>query len=229
MIEITSDAAPELETRISRPALHTIVADRVREMIVNGTFASGARLNEKELCDTLGVSRTPLREAIKVLEAESLVTITPNRGASVTSMSQQEIEDAFELLSGLETFGAELACERMTDANLEELRVLTSSMLKHHRDGNLAAYYEINRNIHLQILRSAGNDALFQTYVTQNRKLEALRFRSNLDQTKWDRAVQDHCDIISALDMRDTQRLCAIMRNHILTKRDAVLAVSSPT
>src|SRR5690606_30538216 len=127
--------------------------------------------------------------------------------------------DAFELLSGLESFGAELACERMTETELASLRQMNSDMLECHREGNLAAYYEINRRIHLGICQSARNDALFQTYVNQNRRLEAFRFRSNLDRLKWDSAVRDHCDMILALEQRDAQRLSAIMRKHILAKR----------
>ncbi len=112
--------------KVERPRLHNTVTEHLRKFIVEGLLPPGSKLNERELCETLGISRTPLREAIKVLAAEGLLEIAPNKGASVFQMSEAEIRQTFELMSGLEAFSGELACERITDAEIAEIEALHS-------------------------------------------------------------------------------------------------------
>ena len=102
--------------KVERQRLHDTVVEHLRNFIVEGLLAPGVKLNERTLCETLGISRTPLREALKVLASEGLIDILPNRGASVSQMSEAEIRETFELMSGLEAFSGELACERITSA-----------------------------------------------------------------------------------------------------------------
>src|SRR6476620_3680188 len=97
-------------TKVERMRLHDTVVGHLRNLIVEGALAPGVKLNERKLCETLGISRTPLREALKVLAAEGLIDISPNKGASVSQMSEAEIRETFELMSGLEAFSGELAC-----------------------------------------------------------------------------------------------------------------------
>ncbi len=213
--------------RVARATLHEAVADKLRHMIVEGVLTPGTRLNERTLCDALGTSRTPLREAMRVLATEGLVEIEPNRGASVAVMSEAEIDEAFELLGGLEALSGELACMRITEEELAELRREHDEMLACHRNEDLPAYYEHNHRIHEIINGAARNNLLTQVYLTVNRRLQALRFRSNLDKSKWDRAVQDHENMVQALAARDGARLAAILRRHIRDKRDSVKAATA--
>ena len=213
---------PQL-TKVARLRLHDTVVEHLRNFIVEGLLAPGIKLNERELCNTLGISRTPLREALKVLAAEGLIDITPNRGATVSHMSEAEIREMFELMSGLESFSGELACERITPAELTEIKALHYTMLACHAQGDLPGYYAQNHQIHDRINLAARNDALRQIYVSTNRRLQALRFRSNFQTTKWDKAVQEHDEMIKALEARDGARLATILRQHLLEKRDAVL------
>lgn len=210
-------------SRLTRLRLHDAVVEHLRNFIVEGVLPPGTKLNERELCDTLGISRTPLREALKVLAAEGLVDITPNRGASVFRMSEAEIREMFELMSGLEAFSGLLAAERITPEELAELKALHYTMLAHHAQRNLPGYYAVNHEIHDRINVAARNNALRQIYITTNRRLQALRFRSNLQPAKWDKAVQEHNSMIEALEARDGERLAAILRGHLMKKRDAVL------
>ncbi|TPQ25959.1 GntR family transcriptional regulator, partial [Cupriavidus pinatubonensis] len=166
---------------------------------------------------------TPLREALKVLAAEGLIDISPNRGATVARLSATEIRDTFELMSGLEAFSGELACERMTAVELAELKALHYTMLACRAQEDLSGYYDCNRQIHDRINQAARNAALRQTYLAVNRRLQALRFRSNFQKTKWDSAIHDHDEMLIALEARDGKRLAAILRQHLLDKRDAVL------
>jgi DNA-binding GntR family transcriptional regulator len=213
--------------KVERQRLHDTVVDHLRRFIVEGVLEPGKKLNERELCETLGISRTPLREALKVLASEGLVDILPNRGASVSRMSESELRETFELMSGLEAFSGELACERITAAEIAEIKALHYAMLACRAQSDLAGYYSRNQAIHDKINEAARNSALRQTYVAMNRRLQALRFRSNFSVPKWDRAISEHEDMLAALDARDGKRLGAILRQHLLNKRDAVLQVPS--
>ena len=114
---------------IPRQVLHQEVAVRLRQRIVEGQLAPGAKLNERELAEALNVSRTPLREAIKMLAAEGLVELLPNRGAVVAQMSEQDVIDTFEVIAGLEGQSGELAAQRIDEAELAEIRALHSEMM----------------------------------------------------------------------------------------------------
>jgi DNA-binding GntR family transcriptional regulator len=214
--------APALP-RLERQRLHDTVVEHLRGFIVEGVLAPGMRLNERELCETLGISRTPLREAFKVLAAEGLLVLSPNRGASVYRMSEAEIRETFELMSGLEAFSGELACARITPAELADIKALHYAMLACRVQNDLPGYYSRNQAIHDRINEAARNSALRNTYQSINRRLMSLRFRSNQIEEKWDRAVQDHEAMIKALEARDGSALSALLRRHLLEKRDAVL------
>ncbi|WP_133646552.1 GntR family transcriptional regulator [Paraburkholderia flava] len=219
--------APPLLPKVERQRLHDTVVEHIRRFIVEGALVPGKKLNERELCETLGISRTPLREALKVLAAEGLIDIEPNRGASVSKMSEAELRETFELMSGLEAFSGELACERITAAELAEIKALHYAMLACRAQNDLPGYYSRNQAIHEKINEAARNGALRQTYIAVNRRLQALRFRSNFQVPKWDRAIHDHDEMLKALEARDGKRLATILRKHLLDKRDAVLQLQS--
>ena len=208
---------------IPREVLHQQVAVRLRQRIVEGEVAPGAKLNERELCEQLQVSRTPLREAIKMLAAEGLVLLLPNRGAVVAQLGVQDVVDTFEVIAGLEGQSGELAAQRITAAELAEVRALHFEMLAAHARKDLPTYYRLNALIHTQINAAARNPVLTQTYRTINARLQALRFRSNFDEGKWLRAVQEHEQMITALAERDASGLRALLIRHLEHKRDAVL------
>ncbi|HXE18798.1 GntR family transcriptional regulator [Castellaniella sp. UC4442_H9] len=216
---------PVALSKVTRLHLHDVLVERLRNFVVEGSIPAGTKLNERELCNTLGISRTPLREAIKVLAAEGLVEITPNRGASVYRMSEAEIREMFELMSCLESFSGRLACERITEEEVVQIKAMHYVMLACHAKKDLPGYYKQNSLIHDHINQAARNAALRQVYLTTNRRLQALRFRSNFEAAKWDKAMAEHSDMIEALEARNGQRLSAILRQHLLEKRDAVLRV----
>jgi DNA-binding GntR family transcriptional regulator len=208
---------------IPRPVLHQQVGTRLRQLIVEGQIAPGAKLNERALCEQLQISRTPLREAIKMLAVEGLVMLLPNRGAVAAQLTEQDVRDTFEVIAGLEGQSGELAAQRITDAELVEIRALHYEMLAAHTRRDLPTYYRLNALIHNAINRAARNPVLSQTYLSVNARLQALRFRSNFDDAKWQRAVQEHEAMIDKLVARDANGLRALMVTHIEHKRDAVL------
>jgi DNA-binding GntR family transcriptional regulator len=208
---------------IPRQVLHQEVAVRLRQRIVEGHLAPGRKLNERELAESLRVSRTPLREAIKMLAAEGLVELLPNRGAVVAQMSEQDVADTFEVIAGLEGQSGELAAQRITDAELAEIRALHYEMLAAHTRRDLPTYYRINAQIHTLINAAARNKVLSQTWANVNARLQALRFRSNFDEAKWKRAVKEHDGMVDLLAARDAAGMRSLMITHLLHKRDAVL------
>ncbi|CAB3875451.1 GntR family transcriptional regulator [Achromobacter piechaudii] len=208
--------------------LPAAVASALRERIIQGEFPPGSRLNERTLCDLLGVSRTPMREAFRVLAAEGLVQIEPNRGAQVVALSEANIREAFEVIGGLEAMSCRLACERATDQEIAEIRALTYEMMASHARHDLPTYFRTNRDIHERISLASHNSLLKQLYDAQNARIQNLRFVSNENRQKWDLAMREHIEMAEALDARDADRLAGIMRQHLQRKCEAALKSIAP-
>jgi DNA-binding GntR family transcriptional regulator len=226
-----STAAPPVTRtlKIDRQVLHEAVAARLRELIIEGQLAPGTRLNERLLCEQLHISRTPLREAFKVLATEGLIALLPNRGAQVVKMSRDEVVQTFDVMGALEGLSGQLACQHITAAELAAIKELHRQMAACHRRRDLPGYYRLNRAIHERINLAACNPVLTQVYRTVNARLHALRFRSNFDRAKWDAAMAEHEQMVVALEKRDGERLRRIMVEHLAKKcAAAVLAVMGP-
>ena len=143
-----AEAAAPTGRMAAATTLPASTAERLRELIIEGELAPGARLNERALCERLGVSRTPLREALRVLAAEGLVELPPNRSAVVASLSGDDIRESFEVMSALEALSGELACRHITAAEIAEIKALTFELLACHAREDLPSYYRLNRPIH---------------------------------------------------------------------------------
>ena len=208
---------------IPRAALHEQVAQRLRQMLVEGQIAPGAKLNERALSEQLSVSRTPLREAIKMLAAEGLVELLPNRGAIAVALTESDVLDTFEVMAGLEAMSGELAAQRITDEELAEIQAMHYEMLAAYTRQDLSTYYSINARIHRAINAAARNPVLATVYNQVNARLQALRFRSNQDGEKWKRAVKEHEKMIEALAARDAAAMREVLAAHLRNKRDTVL------
>jgi DNA-binding GntR family transcriptional regulator len=207
-----------------KSALHEQVAIRLRQMLVESAIAPGAKLNERELSEQLQVSRTPLREAIRMLAAEGLVELLPNRGAIAVCLSEADIANTFEVMAGLEALSGELAAQRITADALAEIQAMHFEMMAAYTRIDLSNYYRLNSAIHSAINLAAANPVLTQTYRQVNARLQALRFRSNQDAEKWKLAVQDHARMIEALSARDPAAMREVLVSHLLNKRDVVIA-----
>lgn len=208
---------------IPRAALHEQVAQRLRQMLVESHIAPGAKLNERELSEELSVSRTPLREAIKMLAAEGLVELLPNRGAIAVELSEADVLNTFEVMAGLEGQSGELAAQRITDSELAEIRAMHYEMMAAYTRRDLSAYYRLNAAIHRAINAAARNPVLTATYNQVNARLQALRFRSNQDGEKWKRAMQEHDQMVEALSAHNPVAMRAVLVEHLGHKRDVVI------
>jgi DNA-binding GntR family transcriptional regulator len=208
---------------ISLAGLHEQAAARLRTLLVEGRIAPGAKLNERELALALHVSRTPLREAIKMLATEGLVDLLPNRGAIAVKLTEADVLHSFELLALLEGHAGEWAATRISDSARTELRAKHFEMLACHARRDLSGYYRLNAIIHADINAAAANPVLANTYRSVNARVQSLRFRTNQNESKWKRAVKEHGQMLDALDARDGVALRTILQTHLLHKRDAVL------
>ena len=209
---------------IDRRGLSSAVTEKLRDMIVEGVFSPGARLNERVLCERLAVSRTPLREAFKTLAVEGLIDVLPNRGAVVAQLSLADIEQTFEVMGALEGLSGQLACQRITDSQIAEIKAMQYEMRAAHARRDLHGYYKINHAIHNWINAVANNAVLTETYLQINARIQSLRFRSNFNQEKWDAAIKEHDEMVIALEKRDGEKMRAILEQHLLNKRNAVVA-----
>ncbi len=203
------------------------VAARLRTLLIEGHIAPGHKLNERVLCEKLHVSRTPLREAIKLLAQEGLVDLLPNRGAMAVRLTETDVMHSFELLAGLEAMSGQFAAQRITAPALAELRAKHHEMLAAWERRELSAYYRLNAAIHAGINEAAANPVLTATYQRINARVQSLRFRTNQDEAKWARAVKEHEQMMQALADRDGAALGQVLTEHLRHKRDTVLALLS--
>lgn len=208
---------------IAKAALHERVANRLRQMLVENRIAPGAKLNERELAELLQVSRTPLREAIKMLAAEGLVELLPNRGAIAVALTEADVLNTFEVIAGLEAQSGELAAQRITDDEFNEIQAMHFEMLAAYTRRDLSTYYSLNARIHNAINAAAKNPVLTAVYNQVNARLQALRFRTNQDEAKWKRALKEHEQMILALAARDPKAMREVLVTHLRNKRDTVL------
>jgi len=198
-----------------RPALHGEVADRLRQMILEGDLASGSRIPERDLCAELEISRTPLREALKVLASEGLVQLMPHRGATVTKLSPQDLDHAFRVIEALEALAGELACEHIGDESIAEVRRLHQQMVRHYRRGERPEYFRLNQAIHDSIVAAADNPILAEMHATLSRRIQLARYMPNYSTARWRQAVQDHEHMLEALEARDGPHLARVLRHHL--------------
>lgn len=205
-------AAP---ARRKDPARQRELTDALRDAIVRDEVRPGERLNERVLCERFGVSRTPLREALKALAAEGLVVLLPNRGARVAEPTRDELAAAYELISGLESLAGSLAATRMRDEEIDAVRALHYEMRVHHARGRLADYFRCNQRIHEAIVAGAGNALLTETYARLAMRLRHARYVSNYAKERWDEAMREHEGILAALEARDATGLARALAAHV--------------
>lgn len=207
---------------IQRRSLHDELVERLRGLITVGELATGQKVPERELCIRFGVSRTPLREALKVLASEGIVTLKPNRGAVVTGLTLDEVAQVFPVLGALEALAGEIACKMITDVELAKIRTTHEMMVSHWKRGELQPYFWLNQAVHEAILEATHNEVLISTYRSISRRIMAARYLANMSSERWAQAVQEHEKIIEALERRDGPALAGILKGHLANKLGAV-------
>lgn len=215
---------------ITRRSLHGELVDLLHDMLLEGELTPGDKINEQALCTRFGVSRTPLREALKVLASNGLVILAPNRGASVARISPQEIDQLFPIMGSLEALAGELAAQNISNTAITQIRKMHDQMVRHYEAGEGAKYLKLNRAIHEAIFQAAGNAELTALYHTVMVRTHAVRFTAKKSPARWHEAVEDHVQIMAALEARDGPRLGALLKDHLRHKAGMVHeSLDSPT
>ena len=207
---------------IARVTLHDELVARLRDMIIEGELAPGIRVPERALCERFSVSRTPLREALKVLASEGLLDLLRNRGATVSRLTQADLDEMFPVMGALEALAGELACARITDEQIAEVRALHYQMVLHYTRKELPQYFRLNQQIHELIMNAAGNATLTRMYQGLSGRIRRARYLANMSKARWDQAVEEHEAILLALSQRDAARLSRILKQHLQNKGETV-------
>jgi len=200
---------------VRRQSLHESLVAPLRDMILQGELRPGEKVPEEQLCERFGVSRTPIREALKVLAAEGVLQILPHRGAIVARITEEQVQELFPIMASLERLAGLLACERASDADIRRVRVLHDKMMLHFKNGNEPEYLRQNRLIHESFFDIAGNTMLSALYQQILTRIHACRFVVRKSPEHWQRAVAEHEQMIELLEARDSAKLAALLEFHI--------------
>jgi DNA-binding GntR family transcriptional regulator len=203
---------------IARKSLHGELVTVLRDMILDGELKPGDKVPEAALCARFGVSRTPLREATKVLAAEGLLQLLPNRGAMVAKITNAEIEELFPIMGALEGLAGELTCKKATDEEIAAIRTMHVEMVDCYHRNEYASYAKLNRAIHEAFFAAARSHVLSGYFNNLIIRTHAIRFVARKSLERWREAVEDHEKIMAALEARDGQLLGELLREHLRHK-----------
>lgn len=207
-------------------SLHDEILGTLRTYIVEGNIADGARISERQLCEMLKISRTPLREALKVLAAEGLVDLLPGRGARVRPLNAHDISELFDLMGGLEGLAGRLACDNITAEGVAKIEQLHHDMYGFYMRQDMPGYFRMNQLIHHAIVEASGNATLAATYDSFAGRIRRVRFSANFarKRERWSEAMREHEAILDALRRRAGSELNDILFQHLRNKGAAAIA-----
>jgi DNA-binding GntR family transcriptional regulator len=212
-------------SRIAVKPLHQEVARRIREMITKGVLHKGDRIVEKDLSQAMGTSRTPLREALRLLSSEGLIDLVPHKGAYVAQPSMGEIREMFEVMSLLEASCARKAAEKMTDADLRKLEKLHEKLEKYFREKSHEKYLEVNRRYHSLLQEIGGSKVLNDVINSLKQKIMLYRQRQLYQPDRFEASMREHRDLLDALSRRDPVAADRAMRTHLIKQCEALKSV----
>jgi len=175
----------------------------------------GSRIHEGQLGKALGVSRTPLREALKFLASEGLIDLVPGRGGIVHRLSPRDVRNMLDVLIALETLAGRLACLNATDEQIAGVRALHDRMMGLYADGRRLEYYKLNQAIHSAMTALSGNNCLVSTHASIQSRLKRIRFIGNEAPANWDAAAREHVEMVEALEKRDDVALAEVLTRHL--------------
>lgn len=198
------------------------IADQLRRDILRGNLEPGAPIKERDRAAAMQVSRTPMREAVRILANEGLVILRPSRSPIVANPTLEEITHAIEVLMGLETFAAELACERASDAEIAEIRDINARMIALQDKIDSVDLFDIDMTFHKCIVRAAHNPALTEAHKTVLERMWRVRYLSASQRKRRRSTLEQHEGIIAGLEARDAHKTSAFVRAHLVSLVDNV-------
>lgn len=211
-----------MDTKVSTVRMQ--IYNMLREDICHGKYEPGARLLETELAEKYGVSRSPIREVLRLLVADGLVEDIPNCGAFVREFSIKEIMDLFEFRLVLETYAIESLKSKLTSDGIIALNECLAALKRYHSEGNLEDYRSEDEKLHKLIVSLSGNTLVIDAYEKLGFQLARFRRYSLVDEGRFQESVREHESIVNAILLFDSERACNTNRVHITLAKDAVLA-----
>jgi DNA-binding GntR family transcriptional regulator len=205
-------------------ALAERVATEIGDMVIRGALRPGERIVERRLCEVLGVSRTPMREALKLLRHDGLIEISRNRGARVSPYCAEDARQLFEVIAALEGMAAAGFTRRAQPRSLERLEALHGRMMTLRREGRLDEYFDVNSAIHDLILSGAGNAVLAESHKRLMLRARRGRYMAIMDGARWDQAVREHEALIAAIRAGAAPAAEVVWREHLLNTGRAVIS-----
>jgi DNA-binding GntR family transcriptional regulator len=207
----------ETSNIIPRRTLQAEIISRLRDEIVQGIWGPGKRLQERVLCDRYGVSRSPLREAFRVIAAEGLLELQPNRGAVVTRPTLTDAIEYMEIVSALQTLAIRRACAIASDEKLAAIEKLHQKMRQASDRNQIEPFFEINNEIHEAIVQASGNAALVSMHDHADRHITRLQNLSGAKEASPALSMEEHEAFIGALLRRDADTAGAALARHLDT------------
>lgn len=203
--------------------LRDVVFNTLRQAILTGDLKPGERLMEMHLADKLGVSRTPIREAIHKLELEGLVTIIPRRGAEVAQITEKSMNDVLEVRRALDALCAELACDRISEKELDDLKAACDhfELTTHTQDLKKIAQADVA--LHDIIVQATGNQRLIQLINNLSEQMYRYRFEYIKDSRRHEMLVEEHRIIYQSIVRKDKETAAAAARTHIDNQKKAII------
>lgn len=203
--------------------LRDLVFEAIREAIITGSLTPGDRLMEIQLAETLGVSRTPVREAIRKLELEGFVVMIPRKGAYVADISMKDIADVFEIRAALEGLAAQLAAERITDEEIEQLERLLVEIGRCIEEKDVAALVAADTRFHEMLYRASRNDRLQQILTLLREQIQAFRARTLAHKERMRIALEEHRGLVEAVTQRDPELARRLAQEHIESAENSLM------
>jgi DNA-binding GntR family transcriptional regulator len=210
------------EAPVPRTALYEWVVKRIREKIYAYELSPGDWIDEQHLAEELGISRTPVREGLKLLAAEGLVTVKPRRGSYVTKLTDEDVDQIFVLMARLEGWCAMEAAARLDDATLVELERLHEALEVHAAAHDAGRYHETNVEFHAAIQQLSGNQWLANVVADLRIVMRLARVQTLRYPGRFETSIDEHRDLMAALRARDPERAEASMRRHLLNQLDVL-------
>jgi len=215
-------------TRIAHTALYQEVAERLRQRIFAHELAPGAWIDEQDLAEQYGISRTPLREALKVLAAEGLVTLKPRRGCYVTEISEEDLDDIFPLLAILEGRCAFDATRKAKAEDLARLEAIHGELERSAAKGQIDRFFEANQEFHAAVQKLAGNRWVTQVIADLRKVMKLTRMHSLSLEGRVEQSLQEHVAILAAIKAKDAEAAEKAMHAHLLAGRLALARSMKP-
>ena len=204
--------------------LRDVVFQTLRQAILKGELQPGERLMEIKLAESLGVSRTPIREAIRKLELEGLVVMIPRKGAAVANITEKDTKDVLEVRRTLEMFAVEVACDRITEEQLVELKKAAKEFEASKGSMDLIRIAETDMNFHEIIYEAPQNERLVQMLNNLRENMYRYRIEYLKDPNYYDSLVKEHQEILCAIEKKDKEYARKCMRDHIDNQQFAVIS-----